>query len=105
MMMMCGDDGSDREGGGGAAHSILLAAKAAGALLGDDVVADFGYAEDERGAGEGAEGAYDPDDGEGEPNVAVIVGWGELGDCGGDACGCCDHFFDPSVVPTSDRLR
>ena len=54
---------SDCKGEGEPQHS-KLAAGAAGALLGDDAVAGFGYAEDEGGAGDCEQGAGDPGQGE-----------------------------------------
>src|SRR5580704_3187259 len=78
------------------------AAGAAESLFGHDAVADFGYAEDDRGTGERAEGAGDPYDGEGQPDAGVMVGL-KLGDYGDGACGD-DHCFDPfcsDLRPTS----
>ena len=79
-----------------------LAARATSSLLGDDAVADFGYAENDRGAGERAQGTGDPYDGEGHPDAGVMVGL-KLGDYGDAACGD-DHCFDPfcsDLRPTS----
>ena len=66
--------------------------------MGDDAIADFGYAEDDRRAGERAESAGDPDDGEGQPNAHVIVGLEVLGDYSDDACG--DDHVRPSFYST-----
>jgi hypothetical protein len=79
---------SDREGGDESLHSLAVST---GALLGDDAVADFGDAEDEGGAGDGAKRAGDPYDGEGKPDAGVVVGLEELRDNGDDACSD-DHY-------------